>query len=229
MQAPLSIANWKYVSYLDLSISNAPALNQTARITCSLIPNKDIEILRVGIALPDGFVFLDANGAEILTKDRHSQRTRFIAYWHPTNLSKDMVYQFNATIKTVKTGNWTISARGENIYISVSEDSAYISDGPFPEPPSVAYFLDESELNESEIEKALANIPTNGGMTVYRSTKFPTTTTTTPSKPSTHNITLRPTPCPTSYSFDVNLGGKTCTGLTYHWNGTAWVERNNQS
>ncbi|MEA3323624.1 MAG: hypothetical protein U9Q37_00570, partial [Euryarchaeota archaeon] len=36
--APPMIANWKYVSYRNLSISDAPVLNQTARITYSIIP-----------------------------------------------------------------------------------------------------------------------------------------------------------------------------------------------
>ncbi|PXF55649.1 MAG: hypothetical protein C4B59_17410, partial [Candidatus Methanogaster sp.] len=234
IMAPPIFTNWKYIIYQNLSISNAPALNQTARITYSIIPDRDIEILSVQISIPDdGFELIDIDDTWPNTLYNRTRRDTNNARWYPTNLSKDTLYQFNATLKAVKTGNWTIMPCGSNkgMYISVSEDSAYISDGPFPDPPliGITYFLDESELNESEIEKALANIPTNEGLTVYRSTKFPITTTTTPSKPSKHTTTLRPTPCPTSCSFDVNPGGETCTGLSYHWNGTAWVERNNQS
>jgi PBP1b-binding outer membrane lipoprotein LpoB len=50
MSAPPSIVNWKYVSYRNLSISNAPALNQTARVTYSIVPDKDIEVLLVHIS-----------------------------------------------------------------------------------------------------------------------------------------------------------------------------------
>ena len=227
--APPMIVNWKYIGYRNLSISNAPALNQTARVTYSIIPDRDIKILSVGIHIPKGFVFVDANDAKLDTYTE-GNFVRHSAFWTPTNLSKDEMYQFSAAIKAVKTGNWTIVAFGgsEGVYISVSKDSAYISDKPFPEPPifSITYFLNESELNESEIEKALANIPINSkynGMTVYRSSHGPINATTTPSKPPKYNIT-RPTPCPTSCPIDVNLDDRTYVGLRYYWNGTAWVE-----
>ncbi len=225
--------NWRYMSHQNLSISNAPALNQTARITYSIIPDRDMEILFVQVVIPDdGFELIDIDDTWPHTQYNRTHRDTNDARWFPTNLSKDTLYQFNATIKAVKTGNWTLSPSGSNkgMYLSVSEDSACIKDKPFPEPPCVSatYFLDESELNESEIEKALASIPLTGG-TVYRSTKCPITTPATPPKPPKYNITLHPTPCPTFYSYDGNSGGKTCTGLTYYWNGTAWVERNDQS
>ena len=216
--------NWDYMSYQNLSISNAPALNQTARLTYSIIPNRDMEILFVQVSIPDdGFELMDIDDTWPHTRYTWVHSDTNNARWYPTNLSKDTLYQFNATIKAVKTGNWTIVASGGKIYLSVSKDSAYLSDEPFPKPPSVTYFLDESELNESEIEKALANILIDSkysGITVYRSSHVPANATTTPSK---YNIT-RPTPCPTSCSFDMNLAG-----LRYYWNGTAWVERNNQS
>ena len=232
--APPLIANWKYVSYRNLSISNAPALNQTARITYSIIPDRDIEVLFVYLDIPDGFELMDVEGTWPRTLHNITFRDVNDARWFPTNLSKDKMYQFNTTIKAVETGNWTVYTSGgkKEIYLSVSEDSAYISDKPFPKPPipSICYFLDESELNESEIEKALANIPinSNNGITVYQSNNDPINATTTPSKPPKYNITLHPTPCPTSCSLDVNLDEKTYA-VRYYWNGTAWVERNNQS
>ncbi len=230
------IRNWKYVSYRNLSISNAPALNQTARITFSIIPDKDIEILLVHVSFLDGFEFVNVEGDRLLTwgKDKtpYSNLDRS-AKWCPTNLSKGEMYQFSATIKAVKTGNWTITGLDwENeVYVSVFEDSACIRDEPFPKPPSVTYFLDESELNKSEIKKALAKIPINSkhnGITVYRSSHVPINATTTPSKPPKYNVALRPTPCPTSCPLDVNLDDKTYAGMSYYWNGTAWVEGENQ-
>ncbi|MEA1894266.1 MAG: hypothetical protein U9N36_03495 [Euryarchaeota archaeon] len=122
MSAPPKIANWKYVSYRNLSISNAPALNQTALVTYSIIPDRDIEVLFVYITI-DGFEFVDVEGERILKFDDLDRR----AVWYPTNLSKGEMYQFNATIKAVKTGNFTIRHCGGNevIHISVSEDSEY--------------------------------------------------------------------------------------------------------
>jgi len=195
-----------------------------------------MEILSVQVVIPDdGFELIDIDDTWPHTRYNWTYSDINDVRWFPTNLSKDTLYQFHATIKAVKTGNWTISPCGSNkgMYLSVSKDSAYIQDEPFPKPPSVSvtYFLDESELNESEIEKALANIPINSeynGMTVYRSSRGPITTTATPSKPPKYNITLHPTPCPTSCLLDVNLDEKTYA-VRYYWNGTAWVERNNQS
>jgi|GEM_PF-3787622 len=230
--APPMITNWKYIGYRNLSISNAPALNQTARVTYSIIPDRDIEVLLIYLSIPDGFELIDVEGRGARTWRNTTYLDAIDAKWFPTNLSKDEMYQFSATIKTVKTGNWTIQAYRTNkgMYLSVSEDSAYISDKPFPKPPipSICYFLDESELNESEIEKALANIPinSNNGITVYQSNNDPINATITPSK---HNITPHPTPCPTSHPLDVNLDDRTYAGMSYYWNGTVWVERTNQS
>ncbi|MEA1866334.1 MAG: hypothetical protein U9N46_14310 [Euryarchaeota archaeon] len=130
------ITNWKYVSYRNLSISNAPALNQTARITFSIIPDRDIEILLIHVSFLDGFEFVDVEGDRLLTwgKDKTPYpNLERCARWCPTNLLKDEMYQFSATIKAVKTGNWTITGLDwENeVYISVSKDSAYIRDEPF--------------------------------------------------------------------------------------------------
>jgi len=199
--APPMIANWKYVSYRNLSISNAPALNQTARITYSIIPDRDIEILLTYLSIPDGFELMDVEGTGPRTWGNTTYLDTIDAKWFPTNLSKDKTYQFSAIIKAVKTGNWTIQAYRckKDIYISVSEDSAYISDKPFPKPPSIA-----GEWNMSEFEKMRANI------------------TITPSKPSKYNLT--PSPLDISEIKPPNLDWN-----NHYWNGTAWVERKNQS
>ncbi|PXF55245.1 MAG: hypothetical protein C4B59_17535 [Candidatus Methanogaster sp.] len=148
--------NWRYMSYQNLSISNAPALNQTARITYSIIPDRDMEILSVQVVIPDdGFELIDIDDTWPHTRYNWTYRDTNDVRWYPTNLSKDTMYQFNATIKAVKTGNWTLSPSGSNkgMYISVYEDSACIRDEPFPNPPSMAV-----ELNMSESEKIGANI-----------------------------------------------------------------------
>jgi hypothetical protein len=149
MSAPPYITNWDYVSYRNLSISNAPALNQTARVTYSIVPDRDIEILLVYISFMDGFELVDVEGERLLTA-RNLERS---AKWLPTNLSKGEMYQFIATIKAVKTGNFTIySCNTKGIYLSVSEDSAYISDEPFPGP------LRGRRINKSEFERMYANM-----------------------------------------------------------------------
>ncbi|MEA3282984.1 MAG: hypothetical protein U9Q68_10630, partial [Euryarchaeota archaeon] len=134
--APPLIANWNYVSYRNLSISNAPALNQTARVIYAIIPDRDIEILSVGIHIPEGFVFVDANDAKLKTYTS-TNLVLHSAFWTPTNLSKGEMYQLNATIKAVETGNWTITGYDleDEVYVSVYEDSACIRDEPFPKFP----------------------------------------------------------------------------------------------
>ncbi|MEA3282218.1 MAG: hypothetical protein U9Q68_06595 [Euryarchaeota archaeon] len=199
MQAPPSIANWKYVSYRNLSISNAPALNQTARITYSIIPDRDIEVLLVHISFLDGFEFVEVEGERFLTWGNGKMPVSNLdrcTKWRPTNLSKGEMYQFSTTIKAVKTGNFTIHAYrlNELMYLSVSEDSAYISDEPFPNPPSMAV-----ELNMSESEKIGANMVR------------------TASKPSRYNFTPSPLNISEAEPFDLV------------WDGTKWVYVQNRS
>ena len=158
MPAPPSIANWKYVSYRNLSISNAPALNQTARITYSIIPDRDIEVLLVGVSFLDGFEIVDVGGERLLTWGNGKMPVGNLdrcVRWHPTNLSKGEMYQFNFTIKAVKTGNLTITGLDweDEVYLSVYEDSACIRGEPFPSP------LRGRSINKSEFERACANMP----------------------------------------------------------------------
>ncbi len=96
-----------------LSFSDTPALNQTADITCTLVANGDIPNTSVRIMLPEGIVFIDSDGT-----------------W-TGSLSKNETAQFNATIKVVKTGNWTIrvsNAAGCVYVLSASENTASISE-----------------------------------------------------------------------------------------------------
>lgn len=115
-----------------LSISRAPALNETAEITLSVItPRTFGPNVPVQIRLPDGFELVDGNpeGYEYLNGD---------IIWEPV-VKENEELQLRATIKAVKVGEWTIfggaPGEGDYLYISVSEDSAYINEKAFPTPP----------------------------------------------------------------------------------------------
>jgi len=124
-----------------------------------------MEILSVQVSIPDdGFELMDIDDTWPHTRYNRTPRDNNNAMWYPTNLSKDTMYQFNATIKAVKTGNWTIVARGGEIYISVFEDSACIRDEPFPKPiqymvlmenkiPAEGWSEEESAKREKEIDR----------------------------------------------------------------------------
>ena len=201
MAHPL-FTNWRYMSYQNLSISNAPELNQTARIIYSIIPDRDMEILFVQVVIPDdGFELMDIDDTWPHTRYNRTHNNTNNARWYPTNLSKDTLYQFNATIKAVKTGNWTLSPCGSNkgMYISVSEDSAYISNEPFPYIPVFR--------SRAQFEKDLArqNI--------------------TPIKSPNYNITLHTHPRDSIDSARISPPqAYDIWWSPHHWNGTEWVE-----
>lgn len=204
--APPEIMNWEYVSYRNLSISNAPALNQTARVTYSIVPDRGIEDLLVYISFLDGFEIVEVEGDRLLTRGKdkipYSDLDR-CARWRPTNLLEGERYQFAFTIKAVKTGNWTITGLDweDRVYISVSEDSACIRDEPFPSP------LRGRRINESEFESMYANMQADTQPTVPSDGSF---------------ITLPETVSPETFPPET-------FPFVYQWNGTAWVERKNQS
>lgn len=81
---------------VSLSISNAPALNQTAELTCTVTSIKDAPNTMAQIKLPEGF--------ELVSGD---------LLWRG-DVTKSSQKSFNATIKSVKTGNWTIEAIAES-------------------------------------------------------------------------------------------------------------------
>lgn len=96
-----------------------PALNKNVSFVYVLAPSVDLKVnVSEGIILPEGFVFVENN--------------------LPTNqitLSKDKRYQFNATIKAVETGKWTIYA-SPGVYVDayVFEDRKgviHIQEVPF--------------------------------------------------------------------------------------------------
>lgn len=115
----------------DLSISGAPALNQTANLTCTITAlSEDVANTRARITLPNGF--------ELVSGD-----LKWEGY-----LAKDVPLQLTATIKSVRTGiweiradadfymmerdGWGISTGHDSLYIRVSEDTAAV----VPPPPT---------------------------------------------------------------------------------------------
>lgn len=148
---------------IDVVLSEPPPLNATANITMMITPYTNLSApfgLHAEIVFPEGY----GDGFEWINGTRS---------WDG-NLSKNVPVTLEGTIKAIKTGNWTIAsyvaALGDKtdnitfspnfdghlvlrntsgyykcIYISVSENSAYISDTPFPEYKPSA----EQEFNET--------------------------------------------------------------------------------
>ncbi|MCJ7516275.1 MAG: hypothetical protein MUO89_10020 [Dehalococcoidia bacterium] len=115
---------------VKLSLSNAPALNQTAELTCKAFSRFGVPDIIFHVYLPEGLALVDGN----LT-------------WQGS-LAENQSFELKATVKAVKTGNWTIEAFAKNqqpqpgftldrvgeegmLCLSVSEDSAIISECPF--------------------------------------------------------------------------------------------------
>ena len=111
---------------VKLRLSNAPRLGETAELRCLVTCVYNASDVGVNITLPDGFVLLE--GAKSWAGDIPSGGT----------------IELVAIIKAVKVGNWTIEATAgyyltkdswygdvDRIYVSVSKDSAYISETPF--------------------------------------------------------------------------------------------------
>ena len=110
---------------VNLRLSNAPRLNQTAELRCLVTSVFDASNVTVNISLPEGFVLVQGS-------------TSWVGDIH-----EDGSVELMAIIKAVNVGNWTIEATAgyyltkdswygdiDRLYISVSEDSAYISKTP---------------------------------------------------------------------------------------------------
>lgn len=104
----------------DLTISHPPKLGEEAQLTLQIVPRypEDMSDYRGEIILPEGFELVDG----VLDKTE--------------DLEVDGTFEMVATIKAVKTGNWTINGGGEggaisSLYVAVSEDDAYLSDTQF--------------------------------------------------------------------------------------------------
>jgi hypothetical protein len=115
-----------------LSIPKAPALGETAEITLSVIsPRTTGNNVLVQIKLPEGFELVsgDINWSGVLKENEE--------------------FQLKAIIKAIEIGKWTIfggaPGLGDYLYISVSEDSAYISEEPFPTSPRGKEYAEPSK------------------------------------------------------------------------------------
>ena len=136
---------------VHLSISNAPALNETAEITCTITsvfaaPNTSAQII-----LPDGFKLVSGELS-----------------WQG-DIAPNGQESFKFTIKSVKTGNWTIEAKAgylfgedgwygniDDLYISVSEETALVSGTPFLSGDTGMRRLDDSQI------PSMAELPPQG-------------------------------------------------------------------
>ena len=103
-----------------LEISKAPALNENAELTLTVTTIRDASNVSAKFILPEGFEFVNGN-----------------LNWNG-GLKENQPMQLKATIKAVKTGEWTIigavSGANDYLYITVNENSASISEKPFPIP-----------------------------------------------------------------------------------------------
>ena len=129
---------------VELSIANAPALGRTAELTCIVTSHYDAMNVTAEIILPDAFELVSGNLS-----------------WKG-DIASNGQGKFKFMIKSVKIGNWAIEARAgylprgpgggwygdtDYIYISVSEDSAQVSEKPLvKEPPVFAERLDPSKI-----------------------------------------------------------------------------------
>src|SRR4030042_1031264 len=115
---------------VKLSLSSAPALNRTAELTCKAFSRFGVPDIIFQVYLPEGLALVDGNLSWL------------------GSLAENQSFELKATVKAVKTGNWTIEAFAKNqqpqpgftldrvgqmgkLYLSVSEDSAVISEWPF--------------------------------------------------------------------------------------------------
>jgi hypothetical protein len=129
-----------------LAISNAPALNQTAELTCTITSREDAPDTTAQIKLPEGFELISGN----LT-------------WKG-DLEKNSQKSFKATVKSVKTGNWAIEAIAEakskegepsesykavdHVYVVLENVTASVS----KTPPTITPSKDTIVVNRSDIK-----------------------------------------------------------------------------
>jgi len=157
---------------VELSISNAPALNETAELTCVVTSVRDAKNTTARIELPEGFVFVSGDltwaGDIIVPEEEKLKHPRPPSdcsgpecnrLWRGYEYPKGRV-EFSAVVKAVKVGHWNISARArgegipgggiDRIYISVFKDKATVSDSP-PLAEDWAFSERCPVVNESEI------------------------------------------------------------------------------
>ena len=146
---------------VNLSISNAPALNETAELTCTITSIYDAYNNTAQIELPAGLVLVSGNlswtGDIIVPEEEKRKHPRpplngsgpeWDRLWEEYEYPKSRV-EFSAIVKSVEVGNWTITATAgynvftqegiqygrlgdsDYIYVAVREDTAWISETLF--------------------------------------------------------------------------------------------------
>ena len=124
---------------LDISFSDAPALNQTAEVTCTITSVVDAFNTTAKVVLPEG---LSMVGGDLSWKG-----DMYGTHVSKMNVSGGTTIQFKAVVKAVKTGDWIVEASAksmsedgwtgiggrESVYVSIYENSASMSDSPPPD------------------------------------------------------------------------------------------------
>jgi len=125
---------------LDISFSDAPALNQTTEVTCTITSVIDAFNTTAKVVLPEGLTMV---GGDLSWKG-----DMYGTHVSKVNASGGTTIQFKAVVKAVKTGDWIVEASAksmsedgwtgiggrESVYVSIYEDSASMSDSPPPDP-----------------------------------------------------------------------------------------------
>ncbi|MDD3291340.1 MAG: Ig-like domain-containing protein [Methanocellales archaeon] len=144
---------------VNLSISNAPALNETAELICTITSISDAYNTTARIELPKGLVLASGNlswNGDIIVPEEEKLK-------HPRPNRSDPEYdrlceeyeypkgrvEFSAVVKSVEIGNWTIAATAgydvfteecirygrlgdsDYVYVAVRENTAWISETLF--------------------------------------------------------------------------------------------------
>ena len=135
---------------LDLTLSKAPKLGESAELTCTvtLKTGDPADNLEIEITLPEGIERV--SGDLSWTGDVPEGGTRKKENWGNKTPLK---VEINAVVKAVKAGDWVIDAQAgyspgeaswhggiDHIYLQVAADSAQMSKTPFPKytyPPNV--------------------------------------------------------------------------------------------
>jgi len=124
---------------LDISFSDAPALNQTAEVICTITSVIDAFNTTAKVVLPEGLTIV---GGDLSWKG-----DLYGTHVSKVNVSGNTTIQFKAVVKAIQTGDWIVEASAKSmseggwtgiggrelVYVSIHEDSASVSDNPPPD------------------------------------------------------------------------------------------------
>ncbi len=96
------------IMVIELSLSNAPSLGETAEVTLTATAIHEAPGAQVYFNLPEGF--------ELVSGD----------WWWDGDLAKDAQVELKATVRSVKTGRWHISATGTYSPSETSRKVVYV-------------------------------------------------------------------------------------------------------